>query len=959
VNYMDTQYLDRKEINEIYEKSKVIYKSISSAHKKINRIHRDAKIELDNIINEIAKVELDEEKNRVHRSLSSGTDRNAKLKEIKNKTDIRLSLHSAQKQRTILKELYLEQNYGELVKKIRDESLITTYQSARKKYPKTNRLWNFAWRFYGKRKKQKLLESIEKVKLLNNQFGLLEKDISSHFNPLLNITEDELWEDFQANKNNYYEKLTEVHGVRIAKISKEDFEEHEKRHSELVEFQAQAEIAFQKNNKAVRDIEELIIEIKRKQVNSELEDTTLDEFSQLYSDASLRLNLLAQWGISTVGEMNRYYSFMFIDGIGPKTSNRLYEVLSHYKSEVEKLIGLNFDPTKKTDHHTEVLKKLYIKVNHKELDKELNQIKLQYYHLPFNNVLENIFVRSEWAMQQLAKNEVLAEEHNNQTIKLNDFVNRHSPTIQEYLNTLEETMKLDKESIWSNFNANAADYYAILEKEFGIGSANVNDTIKRSGLSEEIIESIKNTELNEDGLNATLRSWQDFGAKYSLIQKKVLIGDEMGLGKTLISIAAMVHLTGEENKSKFLVICPASIMTNWERELNKFSKLKVYRAHGPKRDHVLEAWKHAGGVAITTYSTASTLNFASVDEIDMITVDEAHYVKNPSARRTKTIRQLTEKSKYGLYLTGTPLENKVEEMTEVIKPLSPAIAQEVASPRMIINANQYRKKIAPVYLRRTKKDVSLELPLLNQIEEWLEFGDGEFEQYKREVANGQFMRMRRVAWTGGTRAESPKLNRLIELVNEAVENGNKIIVFSYFRDVIQIIEEALGNIAVGSIHGSVPVGQRQELIDEFRDSKTKNVLIAQVNTAAYGLNIQFANTIIFCEPQIKPSLESQAVARAYRMGQVNNVFVYRLLTLDSIDELMMDMLGNKQALFDQFADRSHLQEELEGIEETEEKEMKKTQSKIIDLESARLNIKRESDAETGEIGDLENGVEKM
>ncbi|HHU20690.1 MAG TPA: DEAD/DEAH box helicase family protein [Bacilli bacterium] len=954
---METQYIDREEINKIFKRSNTIYRKMSIAHKEVKQINEQAKKELYNVKKEIAKAELDEEKEQIHWILTSETERNANVKEIINQTDIRLTPGSRQSQKAILKELYLEHNCGELMKKIKDTSLITRYQSARNKYPRTNILWNLAWKFYGERKKQDLLQSIERVKLLNNEFDQLEIDISLQFNPLLNMPENELWVDFEENKHNYYEKLKEVHGVSIARISKEDFEENEKKYEKLVEFKTQAEVVFQKSNESVSNIKRLISEVNKQQVDNELQDTSIDEFRKLYPDSSLRLHLLAQKGISTVSEMNQYRSFMMIDGIGHKTNNLLYEVLEHYKSEVEKSIGLKFDPANKTNNQTEILKKLYIKVNHKELDKEINKIKLQYYQLPFNFLLDNTFVRSEWAMQQLAKNEVLFEEHLNKQRKLNDFVNRYTSTVVEYSNKLEVAMKLKKESIWSNFNANAAEYYAILEREFGIGSANVEDTIKRSGLSEEIIERIKNTELNEDGLNATLRSWQDFGAKYLLIQKKVLIGDEMGLGKTLISIATMVHLTGKDNKNKFLVICPASIMANWERELNKFSKLNVYRAHGPKRDYILDEWQHTGGVAITTYSTASALNFDRIDEIDMITVDEAHYVKNPNARRTKEIRELTGKSKYALYLTGTPLENKVEEMTQIIKPLAPAIAQDVSNPRMRINANQYRKKIAPVYLRRTKNDVSLELPPLNQVEEWLEFGDEEFEEYKEAVVNGQFMKMRRAAWTGGSPAQSPKINRLLELANEAVENGNKIIVFSFFRDVIKTVEESLGNVVVGSIHGDVSIGQRQEIIDEFRDSKTKNVLVAQINTAAYGLNIQFANTIIFCEPQIKPSLESQAVARAYRMGQVDNVFVYRLLTVNSVDELMMDMLGNKQALFDQFADRSHLQEELKGIEETEDKEMKKTQSKIIDLESARLNIKRErqSGSEIDENKDFEEG----
>ena len=140
-----------------------------------------------------------------------------------------------------------------------------------------------------------------------------------------------------------------------------------------------------------------------------------------------------------------------------------------------------------------------------------------------------------------------------------------------------------------------------------------------------------------------------------------------------------------------------------------------------------------------------------------------------------SVRDLTAMSEYVLYLTGTPLENKVNEMTQIIKPLAPEIAQDLTRPRMTINSKQYRQKVAPVYLRRTKEEVSLELPPLTQIEEWKEFGLEEFEEYKEAVANGKFMKMRQAAWSGGSPHKSPKLNRLLELTEEAFQNENKVI----------------------------------------------------------------------------------------------------------------------------------------------------------------------------------------
>lgn len=152
-----------------------------------------------------------------------------------------------------------------------------------------------------------------------------------------------------------------------------------------------------------------------------------------------------------------------------------------------------------------------------------------------------------------------------------------------------------------------------------------------------------------------------------------------------------------------------------------------------------------------------------------------------------------------------------------------------------------------------------------------------------------------------------------------------------------MIEANLTEYIAGTIHGDVPNNRRQEILNEFSQSTKENVLVAQINTAAHGLNIQFANIVVFCEPQIKPSLERQAVARAYRMGQTNNVFVYRLLTPDSIDEIMLDMLDHKQALFDAYADKSYMNEEAAKAEETAAVE-KNMENKIIQLEKERLGI---------------------
>ena len=160
--------------------------------------------------------------------------------------------------------------------------------------------------------------------------------------------------------------------------------------------------------------------------------------------------------------------------------------------------------------------------------------------------------------------------------------------------------------------------------------------------------------------------------------------------------------------------------------------------------------------------------------------------------------------------------------------------------------------------------------------------------------------------------DSPKLFRLREIVAEAVANGRKVIVFSYFRDVLDRTADALGGQVIGQINGTVPASERQALIDRFTEHLEPCVLISQIEAGGVGLNIQAASVVIITEPQWKPSTEEQAIARSHRMGQTRTVDVHRLLTEDSVDEHMVQVLARKSALFADYARESHLRDAAPG-----------------------------------------------
>lgn len=483
----------------------------------------------------------------------------------------------------------------------------------------------------------------------------------------------------------------------------------------------------------------------------------------------------------------------------------------------------------------------------------------------------------------------------------------------------------DTEALWRDFERNSAAYYAQLDRlDRELGAAIDNSY---SGLPEELVRAVEQQPIYVDNLKATLRTYQEFGVRYILRQGNALLGDEMGLGKTVQAIAAMVSLKAL-GATHFMVVCPASVLVNWAREVAQFSDLPVTLIKGGDFE-ASRRWQDRGGVAVTTYESISRFALPQSFTFSMLIADEAHYVKNPAARRTQALLILSRKAQRTLFMTGTPLENRVDEMCFIISCLRPDIAGEIRQMKYISAAPQFREKLAPVYLRRTRENVLSELPALIEKEQWVEMTAEEWKQYMLSVMEENFMAMRQVSWDISDVRRSSKARRLLELCREAEEDGRKIIVFSFFRQTIQKVKDLLGEKALEPITGSVSAARRQEIVDEFTAAGDGTVLICQVQAGGTGLNIQAASVIIFCEPQIKPSIENQAISRAYRMGQLRSVMVHRLLCDNTVDERILELLREKQEQFDLFAEESATGSEYMKAEQS-------LSSAIIALEKERL-----------------------
>ncbi|MFD8752903.1 DEAD/DEAH box helicase [Kitasatospora sp. NPDC059577] len=456
---------------------------------------------------------------------------------------------------------------------------------------------------------------------------------------------------------------------------------------------------------------------------------------------------------------------------------------------------------------------------------------------------------------------------------------------------------------WTDFEHRSAEFYGALGEIAGLAPEEVSAS--EGFLPGELSDRVRAEPLNDSQCKVSLRGYQAFGARFALRQKRVIIGDEMGLGKTVQAIAAMAHLR-TRGSTHFLVVCPASVLINWTREIESRSALCAYRFHGQEREVARAEWLRNGGVAVVTFDGLRQLEVPPEQAVGMVVVDEAHYVKNHEAQRSRAVAAWTDRVERVLFLTGTPMENRVEEFRNLVHYLQPELLPRIDNGSAVAGPKAFRKAVAPAYLRRNQQDVLTELPDVVHVDEWEEFTPTDFAAYRAAVAAGNFMAMRRAAYAAPER--SAKLQRLREIVGEAADNGRKVVVFSYFRDVLAVVRESLGEAAFGPIDGSVPAVRRQDVVDRFAAEPGHAVLLSQIQAGGVGLNIQAASVVILCEPQVKPTMESQAVGRSQRMGQVRRVQVHRLLAVDSVDQRMLEILRVKEHLFDEYARRSDVAE---------------------------------------------------
>jgi hypothetical protein len=681
--------------------------------------------------------------------------------------------------------------------------------------------------------------------------------------------------------------------------------------------------------------------LRRYVVRAELAKMPLERIKEV-TQGRLRLAAIEQAGFRTVGAVMAAgpHRLQTIQGVGPQTASQVVAAARQLQAAMEQETRVRIDPDARTAPQAELLAQLSAYEIAKSLipprGPDLRPLAADLDSLlsvaaPASSKFRMFFTGSrkkQDARDGLGRLAALVQSP-------------FAVTAAQRLLAARSAARPDADRLWADYLARPVIYNGLLIEVAGLAPG---AEASQGYLPAEIAQRVRDHPLDLSLVTASLRGYQAFGAKFALVQQRVIIGDEMGLGKTIQALAAMCHLASD-GAQHFLVVCPASVIVNWTREIRRHTKLDAYRLHGLDRERSHRIWTTRGGVAVTTYDALRAMSVADGVTLGMLTVDEAHYTKNPSALRTKAVRSWAARTGRVLFLTGTPMENRVEEFRTLVGHLRPEIAAGVSSVDGAVGGTRFRKAVAPVYLRRNQDDVLSELPPRLETEDWVELDGKALVAYREAVYAGNFMAMRRAAFAPGTVEDSAKLRRLVEIAEEAIADGHKVVVFSFFRHVLEVVAATLCPAAVGPLTGSVPPSARQAMVDEFTARTRASVLVSQIQAGGVGLNIQAASVVIITEPQWTPAIEEQAIARSHRMGQVRRVDVHRLLTEDSVDQRILEILRVKAEEFNEYARRSYLKDvtpdavDISDLTAAREAATQaETERRIVEMERKRLRM---------------------
>jgi len=440
------------------------------------------------------------------------------------------------------------------------------------------------------------------------------------------------------------------------------------------------------------------------------------------------------------------------------------------------------------------------------------------------------------------------------------------------------------------------------------------------------------------GINAKLYPYQTEGVAFLASNQRALLADDMGLGKTIQAIAAAQWLMEEGKVIRVLIVCPASLKAQWAREITKFTNQKVQIVQGNAKTRTMQ-YRQKAPFTIVNYE----LVLRDVFEInmnlahDLLILDEAQRVKNWRTKTAAAVKLLQNRCIF--VLTGTPLENRLEDLYSLIQIVDPRILgplwqflikyhinDEHGKLLGYRNLSELRARIAPVMLRRDRSLVRDQLPDRIETRLDVDMAPEQIRHHKSALAAAftfKELAKKRPLTPGETHMlmaalqkarmscdaaylidketqGSPKLKEVAVLLEElCVEGNGKVVIFSEWRTMTELAAEIVQEMGLGYVHlhGGIPTGKRGALMDAFREDPSIRVFLS-TDAGGVGLNLQSGNVLINLDMPWNPAVLNQRIARIHRLGQKESVHVIIMISKNSYEEKVADLVSSKTELFE-------------------------------------------------------------
>lgn len=428
-------------------------------------------------------------------------------------------------------------------------------------------------------------------------------------------------------------------------------------------------------------------------------------------------------------------------------------------------------------------------------------------------------------------------------------------------------------------------------------------------------------DMRKPEISDLLRPYQWKGVHFLVRQNSCLLADEMGLGKTVQVAVALSLLIPKSKFGRVLIVVPAALRINWEKEIDKWApKLSVRRLQGDTQERFAN-YNLPINVLIASYEQIrqDALSLSNMVRFDVVVLDEAQKVKNVHSETSLAVRILQRDKSWAM--TGTPIENSVNDLFAIFRFVKLDLLNQA------MNKVEIHRLMKPYFMRRRKKNVLREMPPIILQDIPIELSPEQEKAYMN-IWNNRYELIKKGRKRISSTAIFSFINRLKQICNYDVESGesskvealklivdnlsgkeDKLIVFSQYVETLKKISEDLeGEITHEIYHGGLSEDARNMIITRFQEEEGPRVLLMSLKAGGIGLNLQEASSVVLFDRWWNPAVEEQAIHRAHRFNRKSVLHVFRFTVVNSIEEKIVHILDEKRALFEQYVNKAETAE---------------------------------------------------